>query len=69
VTGIRASEQASFDTAEASCESMYPPCGCPAHPGTTDSGESETAGPVMVICAAPAGGAGTCFTYVHSPPP
>src|SRR5262249_20329033 len=57
--GIRVSEQARFDAAEASCRANYPTCGCAAGPTKVDDGSwllsSDRAG---VLCSS-----GTCKTF------
>jgi hypothetical protein len=57
--GVLSTERAAFDAAEATCESMYPPCGCASRPTTAEDGRDETAGTIAVRCAA-----GECDTHV-----
>ncbi len=59
VMGIAASEQARFDVDEASCEAMYPGCGCAAGPPTADDGTTSLDGTnVTATCDT-----GTCTSH------
>jgi hypothetical protein len=49
--GVTASQQGAFESAEAVCRGMYPGCGCPAGPVTTEDGSICVEG-VAVHCVA-----------------
>jgi hypothetical protein len=61
--GLRASERAAFDAAEAVCRPMFPGCGCPARPPVADDGNTGTfSDTIAVECRA-----GVCTSYVPTP--
>ena len=62
VFGLRASEQARFQTLEAQCDATYPACGCAAQQPVADDGSRLRFGDVGaagVACVQ-----GTCTTFV-----
>ena len=57
--GIRASERAAFDAAEAICRPMYPGCGCPASAPVTDDGATSPFGAMIAVSCS----AGVCTSH------
>lgn len=61
--GISKAEEARFNTAEATCDAMYPRCGCPPRPIVTDSQETAVdRDSIQIECTKSA-----CRTYVKNP--
>lgn len=65
-TGIASTASASFAAAEATCDAMYPGCGCAEEPTMTDDGGTVPAGSgasgIVVECVM-----GVCTTSVRPP--
>lgn len=58
--GIHKSQRAAFDSAEATCVSQYPGCGCPANQTIAEDGKSGDENTIMVRCTA----VGSCSTFI-----
>ncbi|MBX7192007.1 MAG: hypothetical protein K1X94_08115 [Sandaracinaceae bacterium] len=67
--GVTHDEAARFDALEPICRDSYPPCGCPAHPTVTDSGESAPDPTSIQVGCISRGPGAICLTYVSMRPP
>ncbi len=80
VTGLRASEEATFQQLESTCDGSYPACGCATGPTTTDDGSTikavtsagvtclqGTCTTFVAACGQPCAGGTTCFSCTNGP--